>query len=104
MNCECVYYDKNATRENLENLAKRIKDKGTRCEIYPCAISKVTEETYCTRDYDGYAEEEFIPENSEVLFVGGKLHYMTPTKVDGILYKPLFPQVTHQFFEDIIEF
>ena len=104
MNCECVYYNKNATRENLENLAKWIEQKGELCEIYPCAISKITEDTYCTGDYDGYGKEKCIPENAEVLFVGGKLHYMTPAKVDGISYKPLFPQVTHKFFEDIVEF
>ena len=113
MNCECVYYNKNATKADYIKLAERIAKQGETCEVFPVTISKITRKTKCYDDINGnygfYARTSYIPEGATVLFVGGKLWYMTKTKrVDGITYKGLFPSYEYYgdepFFEDVETF
>lgn len=111
MNCECIYFSKKADREKLMRLAEKFKKWGEACEIYPCALSVITADTKCFDDINAFYLPQFpwksvtIPKDSEVLFVAGKLHYMTSKKVDGVVFRPLFPDrgIT-EFFKDIIEF
>lgn len=111
MNCECIYYNSNKTLRDYKDIAKLIESFGV--ELYPVAISRVISETRTSDTYDGaYWFENFngiIPEDSLVLFVQGKLHYMDDIILDGKERKGLrhikcwFPERNIQF-EDIITF
>ena len=108
MNCECIYYRKNATQEDLLRLAHAMECVSRRFGIdkNPVAISKITKTIWCTEDYDGFGRRKSIPEGSIVLFVDGKLHNMCETYGGGNKkYIALFP-VEHEggFFEDIIDY
>ena len=100
MNCECIYYNRNAPKDDLFALAKEVQRRETFCEIYPCAISRITEKTECLKEYMG-GKKLNIPENSEVLFVGGKYAYMVDIKVNGKTFRPWFPADFDVHFEDI---
>lgn len=105
MNCECIYYNKKATRENLMNLAKVIAKKGEECEIDPVTISVITKDTRACDDYDGYGRTTTIRKGTEVLFVYGKYHYMTKQiEVDGITFRSYYPMECEDFFEDVVDF
>lgn len=104
MNCECIYYRKGATREDLLRLANAIESCYERWgfEKYPTALSVITKDIKCSDDYDGFGRKKTIPVGSEVLFVGGKLHYMCEVYIETKKYLPWFP-IKHDmdFFEDI---
>ena len=104
MNCECIYYRKGATKEDLLRLAEAIEACHERfgIEKYPTAISVMIADTKCAEDYDGFGKKKTIPEGSMVLFVGGKLHHMSETYIGKSKYIPLFP-VDHAdvHFKDI---
>lgn len=104
MNCECIYYRKGATREDLLRLAKFIQHGSKVIERYPTALSVVTEDIKCTPDYDGWGRKVTIPAGSEVLFVGGKLHHMVDIFADNNKHKfrALHPVERDIKFEDII--
>ena len=78
MNCECIYYRKGATMEDLLKLAAFVKKTGAIMERYPCAISVMDEKTLVCEDYDGWGNATTIPSGSMVLFVGGKYAYQVP--------------------------
>ena len=104
MNCECIYYRKGATREDLMRLAKFVQHGSEAIERYPAALSVITEDTKCAPDYDGFGRKVTIPAGSEVLFVQGKLHYMVDIYADNNKHKfrALFPIERDIKFEDII--
>ena len=104
MNCECIYYRKGATKEDLLRLAESIEACHERfgIEKYPTALSVMTADTKCADDYDGFGKKKTIPEGSLVLFVGGKLHHMSETYIGKSKYIPLFPvDYADAHFEDI---
>ena len=106
MNCECIYYSKGATRDDLLRLADEIKKAGQYVEIYPLAISRMDERCKCYDDYDGWGQSKTIPKYVAVLFVGGKYHYMNSVRVGHRVFKPWFPDEEpiftdlHTFDED----
>ena len=102
MNCECIYYSKDATEEELMVLADKIK--ALDCEYEPVSIAVVNAKTEVTTDYDHWKKPFNVPEKSLVLFVYGKYHYMVNRKVDGKTYKPCFPTDYDFDFTDIKEF
>ena len=61
MNCECIYYRKGATREDLLRLAEFIQRTSGTIERYPAALSVITENIKCTPDYDGFGRKVTIP-------------------------------------------
>lgn len=91
MNCECIYYSKGASEEDLLRLAERINKIGECVELYPCAVSRIDEDCKCFDDYDGWGKCKYIPKDSLVLFVGGKYHNMTAVRVGNRTFKPWFP-------------
>ena len=102
MNCECIYYSKGATMEDLERFTKAVKYTERWIERYPTAISKMDEATLCCEDYDGWGKSNTIPAGSLVAFVGGKLHHMTEIHIGKRVYRPWFP-VRHDIkFTDIV--
>ena len=93
MNCECIYYHKDATIEDYKELAEKIKSVAKiACEeLYPTAISRMEEKVTVCEDYNGWGKEINIPKNRSVLFVGGKLHHMIPFRVGRRMFKPWNP-------------
>lgn len=91
MNCECIYYSKGATVDDLRVLSEKVKEMGRIVEIYPCAISRMEESAKCNDDYDGWGRTMNIPKYSAVLFVGGKLHYMNPIRIGRRVFNPWHP-------------
>ena len=108
MNCECIYYRKNATQEELLRLAHAMECCSRRfgIEKNPVAISTITKATVCADDYDGFGKRKTIPQGSVVLFVQGKLHNMCDTYGEGNKkFSALFPvEREGGFFEDIIDY
>ena len=105
MNCECVYYSKNATREELMKVAEVVREWEKECEIYPVALSKITKATKMYPDIDHWGRGATVSAESEVLFVAGKLHYMLPVRVGRKVFLPRFPEwEAEDFFEDIESF
>lgn len=107
MNCECIYYSKNTGkdkyyRNHFCGLAGDIFRMD--CELEPVSLSVITEDVKCYKDYYDYGETVTIPAGSEVLFVAGKYHYMTPIRVGKRVFHPYFP-VDHEVqFEDVEDF
>ena len=106
MNCECIYYSKDATEEELMVLAEKINNLD--CDIEPVSIAVVNDKTKVIPDYDGYGKPFYMPEKSLVLFVYGKYHYMNNFKVGNKTFKSCFlpayefgKSVTDFPFEDI---
>ena len=113
MNCECIYYKKGATQDELLLLANAMECVSLRfgVEKNPVAISIITKDTVCTDDYDGFGKRKTIPQGSVVLFVHGKLHNMSEVYTEnskGAYTRkliPLFPvERDEDFFEDIIDY
>ena len=102
MNCECIYYKKDATKEDLMELAKKVESFD--CELDPAAVSIMTAKTEVTTDYDHFRKSFNIPKDSMVLFVYGKLHYMSNIRMGNKTYKACFPTDYHIEFTDIEEF
>ena len=100
MNCECIYYNRNASEEDLLALAREVHRRGLSVEIYPCALSRMTERTECLKEYMG-GKSLNIPKDSKVLFVGGKYAYMVDIKVNDKTFRPWFPVDYEIHFEDI---
>lgn len=95
MNCECIYYKKGATTDELLELAKFVQRGSNVMERYPCAISVITEDTDCCDDYDCWGKKKTIPAGSVVLFVAGKLHYQVPIHMGKRnIFRPWYP-VSH---------
>ena len=101
MNCECIYYNRNATEDDLLHLAQEIHRRGLYVELYPCALSRMLEKTECFSDYDGWGKSINLPKNSKVLFVGGKYAYMVAITIDGKTFRPWFPAEHDIEFEDV---
>ena len=111
MNCECIYYNSTKTLRGYKEVAKYIE--GLEGEIYPVAISRIVSPVKVALTYDdaNYCEDfnSVLPEDSLVLFVQGKLHYMDDIELPGKerrgerLIKVWFPERSIQF-EDIITF
>ena len=103
MNCECIYYNKTATEQEIEELAKAVEKQGKYCEIYPCALSVMSKAARCCEGYDGWGRGITIPAGAKVLFVGGKLHNMEPFRVGRKTFLPWFParDPNNVQFEDI---
>lgn len=103
MNCECIYYSKDASVEDCIALAEKIKEIGETCELYPFAVSRMDEKCKCYDDYDGWGDYKYLPKYSAVLFVGGKLHYMNPVRVGHRVFNPWFPD-DEPIYTDLQEF
>lgn len=104
MNCECIYYSKDTGKDkyymnSLYGLAGTIRD--TACELYPVALSTITEDTKCFKDYYDFGTTVTIPKGSTVLFVGGKYHYMESVRIGRRVFHPYFPIDHDVQFEDI---
>ena len=100
MNCECIYYRKGATKEELLVLADDINRLSV--ELDPVAISIMKAKTEVATDYDAWEKPFNIPENSLVLFVYGKYHYMVNKHVGRKVFKACFPTDYDIEFEDIM--
>ena len=103
MNCECIYYSKDTGKDkwymnHFCGLAGTIRDMP--CELYPVALSTITEDVKCYKDYEG-GEVITIPAGSVVLFVGGKYHYMNTIRNGRRVFHPYFPVDHEVSFEDI---
>lgn len=103
MNCECIYYSKYATKEDLAVLAQRVKEIGEEVELYPLAISRIDEKLKVCEDYNGWGKTMNIQKWSAVLFVGGKLHNMNPIRIGHRVYKPWHP-MEEPYFTDLQTF
>ena len=107
MNCECMYYCKDASQDELLRLADVIKEFGKTHELYPAAISRIDEKCKSYYDYDSIWEQcgksVNVPKDSLVLFVYGKYHYMTNKRIGGKTFKPLFPDSPVKF-TDLVEY
>ncbi len=103
MNCECVYFNRNANRSDLEELIKKINKVGETCELYPVSISKLYGGTVYHKFYDMYDQGRCAIHGTEGVFVQGKLHNMRTFKVNGKTFCPRFPEYNGQtFYEDIV--
>lgn len=102
MNCECIYYGKDATEDELMVLADKIN--ALECELEPVTIAIVENKTKVTPDYDGWKRPFNVPEKSLVLFVCGKYHYMNNFRVGDKTFKSCFPMDYDFEFTDIKEF
>ena len=92
MNCECIYYSKGASQDDLLLLANEIKKIGEQVELYPVAISRLDETCKCCDDYDGWGECKHLPRYEAVLFVGGKYAYMNKVRVGRRVFRAWFPK------------
>lgn len=102
MNCECIYYAKDATEEELMVLADKIN--ALDCELEPVSIAIVNNKTKVTADYDGWKKPFNVQEKALVLFVYGKYHYMRNMKINNKTFKSCFPMDRDFEFTDIKEF
>lgn len=122
MNTECIIVATNdrAQIERLKAIAEIITAMSENAEIYPVAISRITEETSCYKTYDesaGYYPKQrktVLNPGDHVLFIAGKLRFMdkatlrllTPKESKSIWsdFAVLFPSASNPFFTDIIEY
>ena len=104
MNCECIYWSKDTGKDkwyknHLVSIAAEILDMGV--ELEPVALSVITEDVRCFKDYYDGGAVVTIPKGSTVLFVGGKYHYMDAIHSGRRVFHPYFPVDHEVHFEDI---
>lgn len=104
MNCECIYYSRGASRQDYIALAEKVKRMSEDIELYPTAISVMNEKTRCCEEYDGWGKTIDIPKGKEVLFVGGKLHYMNDIRNGGRTFHAWHPMEYDISFTDVETF
>lgn len=103
MNCECIYYSKGATEENLINLAQGIYNLDE--DFYPVSISRIIGDTNVSVHIYGKARKTIIPDGSLVLFAAGKYHNMDSFMLGRRSFYRWFPLNPSSLkFEDIIIF
>jgi len=106
MNCECMYYRKGATKDELLQLVKEVKWIGKFNELYPVALSQIDKKCKAYVDYDDMdlnnAKYKTISAGSLVLFAAGKYQYMYPIYIGHKKYTPMFTNEVK--FTDLIEY